>query len=84
MFSRLFTIAVLVAAGYWYWSGPYQRQHHPDEQQLLQQQIELMKECIRGLNYKAGATGESEGDPEQVCADKYGLYSYEGQWYSSE
>ena len=84
MFSRLLTLAILVAAGYWYWSGPYQRQHNPDEQQVLQEKIELMKECIRGRNYQAGATGISEGDPEQICADKYGLYYYEGQWRSSE
>ena len=43
MFSRLLTLAILVAAGYWYWSGPYQSQHKPDEQQILQYKIELMK-----------------------------------------
>jgi len=84
MFSRLLTLAILVAAGYWYWSGPYQRQQNPDSQQLLQERIELMRECIRGQNYKAGATGINQGDPEQICAEKFKLYHYEGEWYSSE
>jgi hypothetical protein len=84
MFGRLLTIAILVGAGYWYWSGPYQKQHSPGSSEKLQQSIDDMRECVRGMNYKLGATGVSEGDPEQVCADRYNLYLYEGQWHSTD
>jgi len=60
VFGRLLTIAILVAAGYWYWSGPFQQQRNP--------------------NYKAGATGIGEGNPEEICAEKFNLYYYEGEW----
>jgi hypothetical protein len=82
--GRLLTIAILLAAGYWYWTGPYQRQHNPDSEQQLQQAIEGMRECIRGKNYKAGATGVNEGNAEEICADKFNLYLYEGEWRSSQ
>jgi hypothetical protein len=84
MIGRLLTLAILLAAGYWYWSGPYQQQRNPDAQQQLEKAIEDMRECIRGQNYKAGATGVSEGNPEQICAEKYKLYLYEGEWRSSQ
>jgi hypothetical protein len=82
--GRILAIALLLAAGYWYWSGPYQKQHNPDRQEQLQQAIEDMRECIRGKNYKAGATGISEGDPEQICAEEFNLYLYEGEWRFSQ
>lgn len=83
MFSRLLGAGILIAAAYWYWSGPYQDQHNPDADQRLTHDIEQMRECIRGKNYKVGATGISEGDPERICAEKYNLYLYEGQWRSA-
>ena len=82
MFGRLLTIAVLVAAGYWYWSGPYQKQHNPGAEQTLEADIEKMRQCTRGMNYKAGATGIGEGNPEKICAEKFNLYFYEGEWRS--
>ncbi len=84
MIGRFVTLAILLAAGYWYWSGPYQQQRNPDAQQQLEQAIEGMRECIRGKNYKSGATGVIEGDPEQICAEKFNLYLYEGEWRSSQ
>ncbi|HEY9147423.1 MAG TPA: hypothetical protein VIQ22_00315 [Gammaproteobacteria bacterium] len=84
MIGRLLTIAILLAAGFWYWSGPYQRQRNPDADEQLRQALEGMRECIRGQNYKAGATGVSDGDPEQICAEKFNLYLYEGEWRSAQ
>ena len=84
MIGRFLTIAILLAAGYWYWTGPYQKQHNPDSEQQLQQAIEGMRECIRGKNYQAGATGISEGNAEEICAEKFNLYLYEGEWLSSQ
>jgi hypothetical protein len=83
MFGRILTAALLLAAGYWYWSGPYQRTHNPDADRQLQQAIENMRECVRGRNYRVGATGVSEGDPEELCAEKFNLYRYEGEWRST-
>jgi hypothetical protein len=81
--GRIFSIAVLVAAGYWYWSGPYQKQHNPGAEQKLEADIEKMRQCVRGMNYKSGATGIVEGEPEEVCAEKFNLYYYEGEWRSN-
>lgn len=83
MFGRLLTIAVLVAAAYWYWSGPYQQQRHPDAEHRLKADLENMRQCVRGLNYKVGATGIGEGNPEEICAEKFNLYYYEGEWRSN-
>jgi hypothetical protein len=84
VFGRLLAIAIIIAAGYWYWSGPYQNQHNPDARQKLQQNIEKMRECVRGMNYKLGATGIGQGDPEQICAERFNLYLYEGEWHSDD
>lgn len=82
MFSRLLTIAILLAASYWYWSGPYQLQNHPDAKQKLKTDIEQMRQCIRGKNYNSGATGAAGGDPGHICAERFNLYLYEGEWRS--
>lgn len=83
MFGRILTIAILAAAGYWYWSGPYQEEHNPGTEQKLMADIEKMKQCVRGMNYKSGATGITDGNPEEICAEKFNLYYYEGEWRSS-
>lgn len=83
MFGRLLTIAILVAAGYWYWSGPYQQQRNPDAAHMLEADLEKMRQCLRGMNYKIGATGIAEGNPEEICAEKFNLYYYEGEWRSN-
>jgi hypothetical protein len=82
VFGRLLTIAFLVAAGYWYWSGPYQEQRNPSAGKKLEKDIEDMRQCVRGMNYKSGATGESGGNPDEICAEKFNLYFYEGEWRS--
>ena len=80
MFGRLLTIAILIAAAYWYWSGPYQQQRNPDASHKLEADLEKMRQCVRGMNYKVGATGIAEGNPEEICAEKFNLYYYEGEW----
>ena len=82
MIGRIFSIAVIVAAGYWYWTGPYQAKNNPSYEARLQQNGENMTQCIRGLAYREGATGESSGNAEESCAEKYNLYQYEGKWHS--
>ena len=82
MLGRLLSIAVLVAAAYWYWSGPYQQQRNPDAAQQLKIDLENMRQCVRGQNYKVGATGVGDGNPEEICAQRFNLYYYEGEWRS--
>jgi hypothetical protein len=82
MLGRLISIAIIAAAAYWYWSGPYQARTHPDYQQKLRQNNEDMRLCIRSGNYKVGATGVSEGDVEKRCAEKFNVYLHERQWHS--
>ena len=82
MLGRLITIAVIVGAAYWYWSGPYQERVNPSYEQQLRKNAEDMRLCIRGGNYQLGATGEGRGDIEQRCAAKFNLYQHEGQWHS--
>ena len=82
MLGKLLTLIALVGVGYWYWSGPYQQRANPDFEKQLEDNARKMRDCIRGLGYKAGATGENDGDPEEVCATRYNLYLHEGQWHS--
>jgi hypothetical protein len=84
MIGRIFSIAVILAAGYWYWTGPYQAKTNPSYEALLKKNSEDMALCTRGAAYQLGATGSGTG-PEAAkenCAEKYKLYEYEGRWHS--
>ena len=81
---RIATLAAIAAAGYWYWSGPYQEKTNPSYQSLIEQNDQRMAECMRGAAYQLGATGSgtnSDGAREQ-CAQKYNLYELDGHWHS--
>jgi len=82
MLGRLITIAIIAAAAYWYWTGPYQEQVNPSYEQKLRNNAEDMRLCIRSGNYQLGATGVGDGNVEQHCAKKFNLYQHEGQWHS--
>ena len=84
MLQRIVVLAVIVAAMYWYWTGPYQQKNHPDYEATLQQNAEKMSECKRAAAYKLGATGTGAGpeSAEQACAQKYNLYEEDGRWQS--
>lgn len=82
MTGRLITIAIILAAGYWYWSGPYQDRENLDYERKLRDNAEKMRLCMHGKNYKLGATGIGGGNAEQSCAEKYNLYLDDGRWYS--
>lgn len=82
MLGRLFTIAMIAAAAYWYWTGPYQERVNPNYEQKLRKNAEDMRLCIRSGNYQLGATGVGDGNVEQHCAEKFNLYQHEGQWHS--
>lgn len=84
MIGKIFSIAVIVAAAYWYWSGPYQDRTNPSYEQRLQKHAEDMALCTRGAAYRLGATGEGQGatGSEEECAQRYNLYLHEGRWHS--
>ena len=79
-------LATIIAAGYWYWTGPYQEKTNPSYAAGLKKNQENMALCLRGAAYKMGATGTGSGtgsgDPEQDCAGTYNLYKHEGRWHS--
>jgi hypothetical protein len=82
MFGRIIPLLFIGAAGYWYWSGPYQESMQPRYEDKLRENRINMKQCLRGEAYLAGATGEGAIDPEKMCAEQYNLYQYKGQWHS--
>lgn len=75
--------AVLAASvGWWAWSGPIQDMRDTSRQEQLAQNAHTMALCLRGEAFAAGAGATQEGDPEERCASRHGLYRYEGQWWS--
>ena len=84
MLGKLITLAIIIGACYWYWSGPYQQRVNPSYEKRLEQNEENMRQCIHGLNYKAGATGDVSGNPEDICAGRFNLYKQGGRWHSYE
>ncbi|MEH6635302.1 MAG: hypothetical protein V7700_07265 [Halioglobus sp.] len=82
MIGRIFSIAVVIAAAYWYWTGPYQAKHHPSYEARLQKNTDDMAMCMRGAAYKAESTGLSEGNAEETCAQRFNLYKDKGKWHS--
>lgn len=84
MLQRLVIIALLAAAVYWYWQGPYQTKTNPDYATVLDQNDEKMASCVRSALYRTGTTGvgpDAEGAHEN-CAREYNLYRHKGRWHS--
>ena len=83
MILRLVSVAIIVYAAYWYWSGPYQARVNPTYEQKLQTYQKQMSDCIRGMNYRQEAGGVNDGIPEEVCAKRYNVYrADDGRWHS--
>ncbi len=61
MFGRIITLAALIGAAYWYWSGPYQAKINPSYEAQLKKNSEDMALCMRGAAYQLGATGSGSG-----------------------
>ena len=82
MLERLIPFLLIAGGAYWYWTGPYQENKHPNYGEMLEKNAELMQRCLRGKAYVAGATGGVDGDPEVLCAKQNNLYKDSGQWHS--
>lgn len=83
---RLLTFAAIVAAIYWYWSGPWQEKVNPSYESILRENQEKMDSCIRGAAYKRGATGVGAGAEaaREQCAEQFNLYELDGRWHSHD
>jgi hypothetical protein len=82
--TRILIFGAIIAAGYWYWSGPWQEKAHPSYEALLEKNEENMRLCMRSAAFEMGATGTgtaAAGAREQ-CAEKYNLYELDGRWHS--
>jgi hypothetical protein len=84
--GKLIVIALVVAAGYWYWTGPYQQGGQSGGEKRLQENARNMERCVRreaSMNASSGMAGGgvSMGDSEKLCAGELGLYQQDGQWH---
>ena len=87
--GKLIVIALIVAAGYWYWTGPYQQGGLPNGDKRLQENARNMERCERreaSMNAASGMAGGgiSMGDSEKLCAGELGLYQKDGQWHDTD
>jgi hypothetical protein len=80
--SRLLMFVVVAAGLWWLWSGPIRDMRTVTFEEQMEINLQNMKRCLRSKEYIAGATGQSEVDPQAQCAKKYRLYLHEGRWYS--
>lgn len=87
--GKWIVLAVVVVAGYWYWTGPYNAGRPTSEEAQLRENAAKMQACMRreksmqGLGGMAGVGGIADGG-EQLCADKLGLYQHDGDWHSAK
>lgn len=84
MLQRLIAIAMIAAAGYWYWQGPYQERINPSYETFLEQNKQRMAQCTRGKAYQLGATGSGvDGEAaKKECAEELNVYWEDGNWHS--
>ena len=81
-------VLALAAAGYWYWSGPFQESRLLSPQEQLDNNAKLMKRCVDKEKSMAGSAGLGgiggiADDAESLCADQLDLVSRDGNWYSN-
>jgi hypothetical protein len=81
---RAITFLAIVAAGYWYWTGPYQEKINPDYETMVRKNDRNMAECARAAAYQLGATGTGAGAERatEQCAEKFEVYELDGHWHS--
>lgn len=83
MLSRIITLAVIIGAGWWYYTGPWQAQRNPDYETRKARLQEDIKNCILAKERKISMTGQFDGVPEEVCAEQFNAYRADsGEWYS--
>ena len=81
--------AALLAAGYWYYSGPYQASRLVSPGQLARDSERAMERCLRQeRSISAGGAMAGalmvEEDVEWRCAEKLDFVQRDGQWSPRE
>jgi hypothetical protein len=89
MLGKIILLLAVVAAGYWYWTGPYQQGRQSSAEERLQENARIMERCMHresSMNTAAGMAGVGDiaDDGNKLCAEKYDLYFDEGQWRSKD
>jgi hypothetical protein len=82
MVGRILMLAIVIALGYWYWTGPYQERSNPTYEQKLRQNARAMSDCIARKHYADTRMVSSGGDLEERCMRELKLYEEDGQWHS--
>ena len=82
-------VLAIAAAGYWYWSGPFQESRLLSPQEQLENNAKLMQRCVDKEKSMAGSAGVGGiggiiDGAESLCAEQLGLTSRDGDWYSAE
>ena len=79
------TIVILLAftgISYWYWTGPYENSANTDPVDNPRKNAELMAKCVVQEKFAIEDGNRAQGaDPEELCADKYGLTKFNGEWH---
>jgi len=82
MTNRYLNVVLVASVGWWAWMGPVKDMRETSEREALAENARKMSHCLHGEAFAAGSGAEREGDPEQRCASRHGLYRYQGQWWS--
>ena len=88
--AKLVMFLAVIAFGYWYWSGPYQKSTPELEADRLKENAAVMQRCInqeQRMQASGGLAGVADvgsggADAEHLCAEKNNLYKSDGNWYS--
>lgn len=72
---------LLAVGAWWLWNGPVQDMRGTSYEDQLALNEQRMAKCVYGEDYRANATGMSEGAPADICAQKLGLYLADGNWH---
>jgi hypothetical protein len=89
MLGRYFPLVAIAAAGYWYWSGPYQTDGAGARDKQFEENARTMQLCIRreaSMTAAAGMAGTITGgdDTQALCARQHNLYLRDGKWHRVE
>jgi hypothetical protein len=75
-------LLVFIGIAYWYWTGPYEKSAHTMPVDDPKKNAEIMAKCIAQENFAIDDGARDPGeDPEEQCADQYGLTKFYGEWY---
>lgn len=85
MHKKTLVLAVIIAAGFWFWMDG-EEQGPSDEELRVRANAKLIKDCIdreKSLNAAARKGGGSDltVDSKALCEEKYNLYDADGQWH---